>query len=180
MKHIALSLLALTAGCAAPFGPPPADSPAVGALILHHSVTVPPEHARAFLQRGQSIAKRQLDEYLVNCNLEVRQVLEQPQEIQPGRFDVLSIQGLYGSVVRAGSLRLASAEDGGSPSMIHLGWHFWLRATGQPDLMRLTCRGELADPPDAQQPTLAEIASALGDIASLELYEVVSGPAPRP
>jgi hypothetical protein len=52
--------------------------------------------------------------------------------------------------------------------MIRTGFHFWLDHPDDPALQRMTCLGILADPADADTPTLAEIDEALGTLATLQ------------
>jgi len=66
--------------------------------------------------------------------------------------------------------RLADYRDSGDTgySMIRTGFHFWLDHPGDPALTRMTCLGILADPADADPPSLAEIGAALGALATLK------------
>jgi len=68
--------------------------------------------------------------------------------------------------------RLADHDGGnggeGGYSMIRTGYRFHLSGPDR-DVRRLTCPGVLADPAFADPPTLAEIAAALGGVATLRV-----------
>jgi hypothetical protein len=172
LKRSILAFALTVAGCG--FVRPTADAPALGELVLHRALHIEAGHARAFLQGGASIPKGGLNEYDTNCELVSNRMFEeQDQDIQPDRFAVIGVARMFGSVVQAGTVRLASlasigGDDSGS-SFIHYGYHFWLRSATQPDVIRLTCRGELGVPSDVDYPTRAEIDAALGGVARLEL-----------
>jgi hypothetical protein len=46
----------------------------------------------------------------------------------------------------------------------------YLQSATQPNVYRLTCRGWLAIPAEAERPTIADMREALGDYASIKLH----------
>jgi hypothetical protein len=163
----------------APFGPPDVQTPALGTLRLNQPLEVPAGHARVFLQKGAVVPKTSLDEYEVNCSLELRSVREFAQPIAAGRFQVLSVQQMRGQVVRAGSVQFALGGDEGD-AMIHLGWHLWLHSKEQPEVLRMTCRGELGHPSEVTRPSPPQIHRALSSIADLRVYSWSTDLSPDP
>ena len=154
-----------------PEGPRPGEA---RALVIHRPLLFPPGSARLFLQAGKVIPRRALDEYSPHCDLEIRALRAPPRTIGPGRFRVIRVQALREEVVQLGELRLARAglaasDSSTGPADIFRGYHFWLDDPAQRQVMRLTCRGALAEPWQATPPTLAEIRTALGPVAELRL-----------
>lgn len=168
------SLLPLTVS-----GVPLSDT---ASLTINEQISIKPENTRVFIQDG--IVVSQFNHYKHNCNLEVRKRdNDNFQFINPGLYRIHSIRNTMENVVRftpgetvklafQGSqehipgLLLAEVDD--SPSDIYLGMHFYLEGEDS-NVMRLSCRGALAPPWDAQPPTLAQIRQALGNLATLEI-----------
>lgn len=171
MKQFWLLVVVLLAGCVR-YVPDYSDQDSGYRLILHQAVAIPAERTRVFIQNGQ-IAGAGFDSYQVSCNLEVRELLDQVQSIEPGTFVVNRIQQFFEEVASWNPLKLASvgrsgAELDGGPSMIFRGWHLWLHSPSQPHVMRLSCRGVFAEPWEAELPTFEEVRMALGGIATLK------------
>ena len=86
-----------------------------------------------------------------SCNLEVRTLAEQSRRIEPGSFQMIGSRRQVETVVRAPARPatpfLRVGLDGGDspPDVMHV-IHFPLQSDQQPDVMRLTCRGALAEP----------------------------------
>ncbi len=151
-------------------------------LTINEQISIKPENTRVFIQDG--IVVSQFNHYKHNCNLEVRKRDDNNfQFINPGSYRIHSIQNTLEQVVRFNpgetvnlafldsegqipGLLLAGVDD--SPSDIYLGMHFYLEGEDS-NIMRLSCRGALAPPWDAQPPTLAEIRQALGNLATLQM-----------
>jgi hypothetical protein len=148
-------------------------------LVLNRALTVPAGKARLFIQSGQAPGSRVsllgggFNQYQPHCSLEVRSVDHNGFEVRPDTFEITRVQASLQQVVsrepiRVAALRLAGMEGGGDGSaMYHEGYHFWLASDRQPEVMRVSCYGVFAEPPDLQPPTLEEIRQALGDVAEL-------------
>ncbi|GAB4294417.1 MAG: hypothetical protein Kow0096_10590 [Thiohalomonadaceae bacterium] len=63
---------------------------------------------------------------------------------------------------------LSLAGDDTSPSQINRYLHYTLASSQPPGVMRLTCHGGFDLPGAAQLPTLADMRTALGEVASIE------------
>jgi hypothetical protein len=141
-------------------------------------VRIPQDRARVFFVNGR--VRNAGASYQPTCALEVRRISRDgTQTVAAGSIRITRIQNYWTEVVDTrdpDSRVLRLAEHGGSAgdgySMIQTGYHLWLDDSADPNLMRLTCLGMLADPAESFPPTLEEIRHALGAIASLE---VVSG-----
>lgn len=146
-----------------------------GLLTLHQSVTVPSGRTRVWLVNGRLSAAAA--SYRTACALEVRDLPRAgPRTIPTGSWRIRRIQNYWTEVVSAPApegvhFRLAGYGDSGDGgySMIRTGYHFWLEHGDRSGPTRLTCLGVLADPPEADPPSLTEIAEALGRLADLDL-----------
>jgi hypothetical protein len=121
------------------------------------------------------------DRYAPNCNIEVDKIdYEARQYVEPGEYLVARVQRTTEQVVEARPVRLAAlgptlADLGGNGGndgnpMIYEGYHLWLESP-DPNVMRVSCRGALADPSEAYPPSIDEIRQSLGEIATLRLAE---------
>jgi hypothetical protein len=175
-----LGVLVLLAGCEtliqeAPRGRWIEITPG-SALRLHEPIRIPEDRARVWLVNGR--LSRNSANYRTACALEVRRLSRDgPQTIPAGAIRITRIQNYWTEVAAAIrprgdiGLRFASYGDSGDSghSMIRTGYHFWLDDSVNPNLRRLTCLGVLADPPEADPPSLREIDAALGGLATLEV-----------
>ena len=154
-------------------------------LTVNERISIKPDHTRVFFQDG--IIVSQFNHYKHNCNLEVRKKDgDNFQFIQPGTYRITGIRDTLEEVVRltpGQPVKLAlhddtdnhltrslitASVDGDGPSDIYLGMHFYLSGEDA-NVMRLSCRGALAAPQDAQPPALDEIKQALGNLLTLSL-----------
>lgn len=176
---VSLLLSTLLVGCSQS-GPVKKDPmsylylPPVGTTVeLHKPLTVPGGHTRVFLQRGEVVSKQGFDRYVPSCNFEIRTLSEQPREIDAEAFPVIRVQRetaeivqQYHPVILAG-LNFTGIDTG--LPMVVRSVHLWVGTDLQPDVMRVTCRGAFADPPDADPPSIEQMRQALGSYASLIL-----------
>ena len=146
----------------------------VGSVVeLNQPLELPAERTRIFFQRGMVSGKQGIDLYYPSCNLEVRDLKPDVQRIESDRFTIVHTRQGKESVVEWDGVKLAglgwSFPFGGGPPMVHRYYHYRLESERQPQVMRLTCRGALADLWEANAPTLGESREALGEIATFLL-----------
>ena len=145
-----------------------------GTLTLDESIRVPEGRARVWLVNGR--LTRSSASYRTACAVELRDLARGgPHTIPAGAARITRVQNYWTQVAAVPPadtirFRLASHGDSGDNgySMIRTGFHFWLDHPDDPALQRMTCLGILADPADADPPTLAEIDEALGTLATLQ------------
>lgn len=161
------------------------EVPRGSTLTLTGAVTIAEDRARVFFVNGR--ARNTGASYQPSCALEVRRISRDgPQTIPPGVLRIDRVQHYWTEVVdnrrspvpgadpvfapvAAPTPRLADYGGDGGDAMIQTGYHLWLDEGTDPNLMRLTCLGVLADPAQAFPPTLDEIRTALGRLATLEV-----------
>lgn len=180
MKKTAFTILLLgylTAGCKYPLieehGHYVEISPN-SSLTINKEVIVYPGHARAYFQNGRLIEPSGLNYYQVNCELEVQQVKNVKQFIQPGHFDIIRVfQDESPIVLLEAPLSVASLDmvffDDDSPVDTKRFWKFALSSKTQPDVRALICRGAQDTPYLAKLPTLNEIKEALGAYIEIQI-----------
>ncbi|WP_242523051.1 hypothetical protein [Thiocystis minor] len=149
------------------------EIPPGSALRLNRPIQIPSGRALASFTSGRSSATD------ASCVIEVRRLdPDERQTVQAGRYGITRVQdyvALVSSVERPpgadGQVRfqLAGHGDSGGSPMVRFGYHFWLDARQDPNLMRLTCLGRHDEPASTRPPTLIEIQAVLGDQATLEL-----------
>jgi hypothetical protein len=149
-------------------------------LTLNQPVQVAQDRARVFFVNGR--ARGSGASYQPSCALEVRRISRDgPQTIPAGTIRIRRIQNYWTEVADLRhpdmrTFRFASVGGGdgdGGHSMIQTGFHLWLDDDMDANLMRLTCLGILADPYAAYPPTIEDIRTALGRLATLT---IVSAP----
>ena len=144
-------------------------------LTLHQEIVIPPDRARVFFQDGRIVGS--INEYKPHCQLTVRALKETPQTIHPDTFTVMSVTGDVQKVVRVETIFLAATDEfiladgnggdnGESDETLVL--NMGLRSERQPDVTYLVCGGAFDIPALARQPTLQDIRTAIGSIASFE------------
>ncbi|HEY0722054.1 MAG TPA: hypothetical protein VGE50_12460 [Gammaproteobacteria bacterium] len=141
-------------------------------LVLHQQLAIPAGNARVFLQSGKVVKKSHLDSYRPHCNFEQRTVSHGTAVIAPDRFTVTAVTAGEDFVVQREGLhhagwRIVGGSDG--VSMVNRYIAHTLASTSQPQVVRLTCHGGFDFPGRAQLPSLTEIRTALGEVATIEL-----------
>lgn len=145
-------------------------------IILHQTLTVPPGHARVFMQGGEVVAKVRLNQYLPHCNFETHSVSDGTLRIEADTFLVTNTyEGEEEVVFRNRPLRYVAwswnGKDYNDPGMINLLVHHDLNSPNQPQVMRLTCHAGLTEIWEAHYPSISDIRHAMGSIATLELVQ---------
>lgn len=140
---------------------------------INRELVIPDGHTRVFLQRGRVVAKAKFDRYYPSCNFEVWKLSQEPTAIQPGTFVVSKAGRDINQVVSMDSMKLAALgwrRHHDDHAMIMHTVHMYLQSATQPNVYRMSCRGWLAVPADAEKPTIADMREALGNYASISLY----------
>jgi len=142
-------------------------------LELHKPVVIPAGRARVFFQEGRRVYA--VNEYLPHCQLIVRDISDQPQDVQPGRF---VIDRAFGStdefvsndrilLATAGETVIADGGGGGGERFLIFLYHMKLHDDMQPHVTYLVCGGAAKEPFLARYPTLQDIHVSLGEYATL-------------
>ena len=184
MKRVGwLAVPALLAGCTTGFtvslsGVPSAPIPEGAVIELHQPITIPPGSTRVWFQSGRPAPG--YDWHEPTCSLEVR-TLDQnvEQTVEAGSFTVRRIQSLRDQAglgtpgLQLAAVNVIAALGGGFGNdgyfRIWKGYHFWLESVQQPEVLRMTCKGGYADEWKARSPSLADIRTALGEMASIHV-----------
>ena len=144
-----------------------------GSIEITRSLRVSPNSARAYLQQGKVISNSQLNLYDIDCEIEINTVSEQAQLIEPGVFNILSINSDESPIVMlkplmVASLQLAFASD--SPVDIKRFYHFKLSAqdsNSKSQVRAMICRGVQDNPSEAILPTFEQMQQATGEYIQL-------------
>jgi hypothetical protein len=150
---------------ASPWYVPPAGS----RLILHRTLTIPPNGVSVWLQAGEVLPHGGVNQFEPWCKFEHRLRVARPLEVFPDTFTVTRVERRI-DLVLGMPARLAALDwsEDGQPSHVTYATRFHLGSALQPGVLRLTC-GHLQDPVrNARHLTLAEIRQALGEVFTLE------------
>ncbi len=145
-------------------------------ININNTLQVEAKHARVYLQNGKQINPSELDLYQTDCEIEVRKVLDFPQTVFPGRYEITAISievspFVYLEYMESSSIQFAYIGSR-APVDVKRFWRFSLRSKSYPEVMYMICRGVQDTPFDAQLPTVEEIRQAVGD--NIEVY-LISG-----
>jgi len=151
-----------------PFYQPPVNSH----FQIHQPITIPADRASVFIQEGKTRGGS-FNHFMPHCRLEVRNVLEVPQVVQPGEFTVTRVYRDLPPVVALKPVHYAdsgaSSSDSGLPMDLIYVIYMRLSSEEQPDVLNITCGGSTDDPSAVAPPSIYGIRSALGGLASLLL-----------
>ena len=168
---ISLMLTACTQTVVPKFDSPYYKIPLGSILVLHQSLTIPPNQARVIIQNGRLISRRDRDQYYPYCEFEIRTLSESEQVILPDRFRIHKLwkhmdtsrqQVMYASV----GLMLADNND----PLVAYNTIMFLSSDKQPDVYRMSCMYWTDDPLD-QHLSVNQINKTLGDILSIEITD---------
>lgn len=172
MKKIWIGLV-LLAGCTALESPDPASPyyayPPGWRVELNRPLTIPPGAATVRLQYGQIVPRNSVQEHDPFCVVELDTVREEPQTLQPGRFEIWRVRRSVSPIMATKAspfIRTVFADDDGEPSFLYYMTEFRLRDPGQPTLRGMTCAWDQLAPGSRvlmRHLSLDEIRSALGN-----------------
>jgi len=146
--------------------------PAVSDEIqLDQDLEIRPDSTRVFFQRGEVVAKKDLDHYHPSCDLELRTLSPEVQHVKKDSFTVTRVIYSQESVVVWDGVRVAGFGWGGGlwwegGRSIYRFIRMELHSDVQPDVLRLTCRGAYEDYHRASYPSPVEVRIALGRFIS--------------
>lgn len=141
---------------------------------LHRTMRVPPGRVRVIFQGG--VAGLGASEYQPRCELEVRHILETPQNIPAGSYRIGKVLGMQRYVSRpTGGTLLAAlgdpvrlADDGANEWYMYT-YRMQLLSEHLEEAPTLVCGGAYNFAFYARYPTLQEMRDSLGDYATLSL-----------
>lgn len=170
------------------------DLPSGTTLVVAQAIAIPAGYAHTVLQGGKVIDPSALRRYEPFCELEVNDVLEREQQVEPDRFAVVQSTRQQQQVRAEPPTLLAGVGMGiGVGSGGRFGWSLGigfplgsndrdsggrlalnvitmrLQSSAQPQVRQLRCSAGWADLTAAQYPTLAEMNATLGNWASIKL-----------
>lgn len=172
MKTIALGLALLLGGCAGLESDDP-TSPYYAyttgwAAELHQPLTIPAGAATVRLQYGNIVPRNSVQEQDPFCVVELDTVRDEPQILQPGRFEVWRVTRSINPITAGAAPRLIKAhyvDDDGDPSFLYFITEFRLRDPAQPALRGMRCAWNQMAPGNRalmRHLTLGEMQRALG------------------
>jgi hypothetical protein len=160
-------------------------------FVLETPLTISPNHSRSFIQFGE-VTGGSFNRREPHCRIEVRNLSEQSQTIQPKRFiitqvnideEMIALRNQPIQLAMNDSIAPTTMTDGVSAKMLALGGyersetmdlvHLYLQSKQQPNVYRLTCSGSLsngspADAPRSYRPQRQQIEKILGEIGHIE------------
>ena len=176
MKAFAIGLVVLLGGCgglesADPASPYYAYSTGWSAQ-LNRPLIIPAGSATVRLQYGGIVPRNGVQEQDPYCVVELNTVRDEPQTLQPGRFEVWRVTRRVETIAAAPSpfIKAGFGTDFSAPTFLYYKTEFRLRDAAQPNLRGMTCAWDQMKPgnsPMMRHLTLDEIQRALGDWMTL-------------
>jgi len=159
-------------------------------FILNKTLTFAPNSARSYIQDGQLLGSGGFNQSEQHCRLEIKNLSDKVQTVQPESFAIKSIQideetiaqnkikpvqlAMNDSAQVQSDVPLLLADNDSqdrqeSMDLVHLN----LTSKTQPNVMRLTCsgslsKGDLQDGPESYRPDLKQINHILGNVGHVE------------
>lgn len=162
-------------------------------FVLNKALTIAPNSARSYIQNGQRLGSAGFNRSQQHCRLEVKNLSDKVQTIQPETFKITSIQIDEEMIAQKQSKQIQVAMNdyaqvqSDAPSITQIMFadntpervesmdlvHLNLMSKNQPNVMRLTCSGSLSkgnpqDAPESYRPDLKQINQILGDVGHIE------------
>ena len=140
---------------------------------LNRPLTIPPGAATVRLQYGRIVPRNSVQEHDPFCVVELDTVRDEPQILQPGRFEVWRVTRSVNPItaaVKSPLIKVAFMDDDGDPSFLYFITEFRLRDPAQPDLRGMRCAWNQMAPGNRvlmRHLTLDEMRGALGDWITL-------------
>lgn len=141
-------------------------------LVLNRALTIPPDRASVYIQRGQIVAFTTLDDYDPHCRFELSSVRPRPQTVEPDEFVVHKVRQeiiVSRAFTRPGLLlALGGGDDDDGPDSKLYSRILELRSAKQPEVLRIACMRwhRLAF---SRHLTIREIRDTLSELFTLQL-----------
>lgn len=142
--------------------------PAGSLLILPQAIEIPPGSARVFIQQGQIIPSRQINQYQPYCEFEINTLKDDVQIIQPDQFHIYKVTNDIRYVSRQTLFASLSSNTFDSGDIVGFTDEFFLRSASQPDVRKLSCL-HWDDAHKRMYLSIKQIRQALGNIFELRL-----------
>lgn len=161
-------------------------------FVLETPITIRANHSRSFIQFGE-VTGGSFNHSEPHCRIEVRNLSEQPQTIQPERFvikqvnideEMIALRNQPIQLAMNDSIAPAIMTDVASIRILAFGGgyerpetmdmvHLYLQSKQQQNVYRLTCSGSLSngnlfDTPRSYRPQRQQIQQILGKIGHIE------------
>lgn len=172
MKAIWIGLVLALGGCGGLTSSDPASPhyayTAGWTIALQRPLTIPPGAATVRLQHGRIVPRNSVQEHDPFCVVELDTVRDEPQTLQPGRFEVWRVTRSVNPIaveVKSPLLRAGLLDDDGDPSFLYYITEFRLRDPNQPNLRGMRCAWNQMAPANRmlmRHLTLDEMQGALG------------------
>src|SRR5574340_31879 len=173
MRAIGFGFVLWLAGCAGLQSSDPASPhyayTAGWTVQLNRPLTIPPGAATVRLQYGRIVPRNSVQEYDPFCVVELETVRDEPQTLQPGRFEVWRVTRSVNPIavgVKSPLIRVRHGDDDGDPRFLYFITEFPLRDPAQPNLRGMRCAWNQMAPGNRmlmRHLTLDEIRWALGE-----------------
>ena len=139
-------------------------------LILDQPFSIPPGKARVFIQNGQVINTKDLDQYQHHCEFEINTLKDESQIIQPDEFYIYKTD----HVIRWSQIPVMYASLGmlfqsDSPLVAYTN-EYYLRSQKQPDVRALSCL-HWDDQADAYHLSVDEVQQVLEGLFTLHIKQ---------
>lgn len=141
-------------------------------LVLHRALTIPSGQVAVYLQNGEVMPARDVNQYYPNCKFEVYTISESPRTVEPDTFVIYRIVDEM-QEVSAG--RPMYAANGGFAMLVMSDGPIWynfttqmyLQSGRQPDVYRMTCR-HLEELWKSRYLSIRQMRDAMGKVLTLE------------
>lgn len=137
-------------------------------LKLTRTLTIPGGSAGVTLQFGEPVKPNDINRYYPHCRLEVTDVHDTNQTVQPDEFQVHRMYQLEQTASHAGLLRVQRLYSANSVSFIVFRTILELTSPNQTQVRSLICQ-HWADPASGRHLSLNEIHKALGTVMILTM-----------
>ena len=152
------------------------DPPDGTLLVLHKTITIPPEQAHIYIQHGRVRSVNDTNLYTPNCKLRLKNPRPNPQIIEPDKFRIVQVRhytDLF-QLTEVVETRLAGLSvnvlGGNNLGDIMYVTEIRLQSQKQPAVERLLCQ-QLDDPGLGEHVSREQIVETLRGIASFEFNE---------
>lgn len=173
-RHYALALLALGLASASLAATADDALHAIVTIALERAIAIPPDSATVRLQYGHTVAMNAVEDFDPYCVFELETVSASPQTVQPGQYQVASIQRRIQDFSGMPLMPMTSVtgafggDDG--PSQIYYVTEFRLKSDTDRRVRSLRCESNQISIPAPSQHhlSLSEMKSATGDYFDFE------------
>ena len=149
-------------------------------LVLNQEVTISGDQVAIYVQNGEIMRYKDVNNYKPNCKFEIYTISEHQRTVQADTFEIIKVEDEIESSSLQANVQLAALDNLAANNialglldhsqMFNYATMMYLSSDQQKDVYRMTCQ-HWEDIVDDRHLTISQMRTAMGDVFTLKIKE---------